>query len=116
MELADKAFSALPIGPSVKVVDVAKFTGAEVSIGMTRLHLAHMVIAVQGASWTSPDYFPLLIAQAVVGSWNRGLAGSGLNLAGKLAQVVSQNDLAQSFMSFNTAYSDTGSIWNLSRQ
>ena len=108
VELADKAFSALPIGPSVKVVDVAKFTGAEVRHRDDTTPLAHMVIAVQGASWTSPDYFPLLIAQAVVGSWNRGLAGSGLNLAGKLAQVVSQNDLAQSFMSFNTAYSDTG--------
>ena len=108
VELADKAFSALPIGPSVKVIDAAKFTGAEVRHRDDTTPLAHMVIAVQGASWTSPDYFPLLIAQAVVGSWNRGLAGSGLNLAGKLAQVVSQNDLAQSFMSFNTAYSDTG--------
>ena len=106
--LAEKAFSALPIGPTVKTIDVAKFTGAKVRHRDDTTPLAHMLIAVQGASWTSPDYFPLLIAQAVVGSWNRGLAGSGLNLAGKLAQVVSQNDLAQSFMSFNTAYSDTG--------
>lgn len=107
-KLAEDAFAKLPTTPSVKPVDVAEFTGAEVRHRDDTMPLAHMAIAVQGASWTSPDYFPLLVAQAIVGSWNRGLAGAGTMLSSKLAQVVSQNDLAQSFMSFNTSYSDTG--------
>jgi processing peptidase subunit beta len=68
---------------------------------------AHLAIAVQGACWTSPDYFALLVAQTIVGSWNRGLAGAA-NAGSRLARVVAENGLATSFMSFNTAYSDTG--------
>ena len=85
----------------------AIYTGAEVRMQDDSLPAAHMAIAVQGASWTSPDYLTLLVAQAILGSWNRSLASGG-NGASRLAQVVAQNGLAQSFMSFTTAYADTG--------
>lgn len=107
VRLAEAAFSGLPKGPKIWLPTPAKYTGAEVRMTDESMEHAHMAIAVQGASWTSNDYFPLLVAQAIVGSWNRGLAG-GANLASKLAQVVAQNGLAQSFLSFNTSYNDTG--------
>lgn len=107
VRMAEGAFAALPTKPSMWTPEPALYTGAEVRMQDDTMSHAHMVVAVQGASWTSPAYFPLLVAQAVVGSWNRGLAG-GANVSSKLAQVVAQNGLAQSFMSFNTAYSDTG--------
>lgn len=107
VKLAEGAFSGLPRGPSLFTPIPGIYTGAEVRMTDDSMEHAHMAIAVQGASWTSKDYFPLLVAQAIVGSWNRGLAG-GANMASKLAQVVAQNGLAQSFMSFNTSYNDTG--------
>lgn len=107
VKLADKAFASLPTSPSIWKPEAAAYTGSEVRMRDDTMSHAHMVIAVQGTSWTSSDYFPLLVAQAIMGSWNRGLAG-GHNLGSKLAQVVSKNDLAQSFMSFNTSYMDTG--------
>jgi processing peptidase subunit beta len=105
--LAEAAFSGLARGPAIFKPTAALYTGSEVRMTDGGMSHAHMAIAVQGASWTSPDYFPLLVAQAIVGSWNRGLAG-GANLASRLAQSVAQNDLAQSYLSFNTSYNDTG--------
>ena len=108
VESAGKSFDKLTSGIGTGNVAVPLFTGAEVRHHDGTNPLAHVAIAVEGASWTSPDYFPLLIASSVIGAWNKGLAGGGLNLSGKLAQIVSQNDLAQSFMSFLSPYSDTG--------
>lgn len=107
VKLAEQHFGQLPSKASLAKPEPAVFTGSEIRIPDTTMDNAHMVIAVQGASWTSPDYFPLLVAQSIVGSWDRSLAG-GANLSSKLAQVVQQHQLAQSFMSFNTSYSDTG--------
>ncbi len=107
VRLAETAFSGLPKGPSIWKPSPAKYTGAEVRMTDESMPHAHMAIAVEGASWESQDYIPLLVAQAIVGSWNRGLAG-GANTASRLAQVVAQNGLAQSFLSFNTSYMDTG--------
>lgn len=107
VRLAERAFAGLPAGPAVWRPEPAVYTGSEVRMRDDTMGHAHMVVAVQGAAWTSPDYFPLLVAQAIVGSWNRGLAG-GHNLGSRLAQTVAQHDLAQSFTSFNTSYSDTG--------
>lgn len=106
--LAEQAFSRLPRESSLgAAVDEARYTGSEVRVRDDSMPHAHMAVAVQGAPWTSPDFYPLLVAQAVVGSWNRGLAG-GSHLASPLAQAVAKHDLALSYMSFNTSYSDTG--------
>lgn len=107
VRLAEQHFGSLPSKLSAVRSEPAVFTGAEIRIPDTSMTNAHMVIAVQGASWTSPDYFALLVAQSIVGSWDRGMAG-GANMSSRLAQIVQQNSLAQSFMSFNTSYSDTG--------
>lgn len=107
VRLAERAFAGLPSSAGIWRPEPAIYQGSEVRMRDDTMSHAHMVIGVQGASWTSSDYFPLLVAQAIVGSWNRGLAG-GQNLGSRLAQVVAKNDLAQSFMSFNTSYSDTG--------
>jgi processing peptidase subunit beta len=34
---------------------------------------AHMAVAVEGVGWTHPDHMPLLIAQTIIGSWDRQL-------------------------------------------
>ncbi|ORX55783.1 hypothetical protein DM01DRAFT_1026643 [Hesseltinella vesiculosa] len=73
--------------------------------------LAHIAVAVEGASWTSPDYFPLLVMQSIIGSWDRSLGATGHNVEG-LSSVMHHHQLANSFMSFNTSYKDTG-LWGI---
>ncbi|KAI8837591.1 Metalloenzyme, LuxS/M16 peptidase-like protein [Chytridium lagenaria] len=68
---------------------------------------AHVAFAVEGAGWTSPDFWPLLLANSIVGSWATShIAAKHSSL--KLAQKVSEWHLADSFKSFNIPYSDTG--------
>lgn len=117
VKLAEQAFASLPgnnNGSSTAAAatsqwkpETAVYQGNELRMRDDTMTAAHMAIAVQGASWTSPDYFPLLVAQAIVGSWNRGMAG-GPHLGSRLAQVVADNELAISFLSFTTSYHDTG--------
>jgi processing peptidase subunit beta len=107
-EAVEKAFQNVPRQSTLALAhDQALYTGAELRIPDDTMPHAHMAIAVQGTPWTSPDYWPLLVAQAIVGSWNRGLAGAH-HMASPLAQAVSKDDLALSYQSFNTSYSDIG--------
>ncbi len=60
------------------------------------------------SSWSSDDYFTALVTQAIVGNYDKALGNAphqGSKLSGFRAH---QNDLANSFMSFSTSYSDTG--------
>lgn len=119
VQLAKKYFSDLPT--STKAVepgsgsrnahDVPNFVGSEVRIRDDTLPAAHIAIAVEGVSWASPDYYTALVAQAVIGNWDRAL-GNAANQGSKLSAIVSQNHLANSFMSFSTSYSDTG-LWGI---
>jgi processing peptidase subunit beta len=34
---------------------------------------AHIAVAVEGVGWSHPDFIPLLVAQTIVGSWDRSL-------------------------------------------
>ena len=72
-----------------------------------RLATAHVALAFQGAGWTSEYTFPLMVMQSILGSWDR-TSGSGRNIASKFGQEVAEHELAHSFMTFNTAYKDTG--------
>lgn len=71
--------------------------------------VAHVAVAVEGCSWQDPDSLALLLASTLVGSWDRS-HGGGVNLANQLAQHTAQLNLAHSFQSFNTSYTDTG-LW-----
>lgn len=108
VKLAEKAFGSMePATGSSRKTDVAQFTGMDVRIRYDDHPTAHVALAVEGASWTSPDYWPLLVAQAVTGSWDRSL-GAASHVSSQLAQNLQKWNLANSFMSFNTSYSDTG--------
>lgn len=106
--------SAKPVAPgrgSIADGEVSNFVGSEVRIRDDTIPTAHVAIAVEGVSWDSPDYYPALVAQAVIGSWDR--VSSTANTQGsKLSQIVAKNHLASSFMSFSTSYNDTG-LWGI---
>lgn len=103
-----------PIAPgagSRSAFDVPNFVGSEVRLRDDTVPTAHIAIAVEGVSWSSPDYYTALVAQAVIGNWDRALGNATLQ-GSKLTSIVSQNQLANSFLSFSTSYSDTG-LWGI---
>lgn len=117
VELAKKHFgnltsspNPLPLGnrPSA---ERTRFTGSEVRIRDDSSPTCNLAIAVEGVSWSSPDYFPMLVMQSIFGNWDRSLGASPL-LSSRLSHIISENNLANSYMSFSTSYSDTG-LWGI---
>ncbi|KAK8192436.1 Metalloenzyme, LuxS/M16 peptidase-like protein [Phyllosticta paracitricarpa] len=101
VELAEKHFANLPPRLPLRTVRIRDDT----------MPTAHIAIAAEGVSWKDPDYFTALVAQAIVGNWDRAM-GSSPYLGSKLSTFVHNNNLANSFMSFSTSYSDTG-LWGI---
>ncbi|KAH7532711.1 probable mitochondrial-processing peptidase subunit beta, mitochondrial isoform X1 [Ziziphus jujuba] len=104
-------FTKLSADPTTASQLVAKepaiFTGSEVRIIDDDIPLAQFAVAFSGASWTDPDSIPLMVMQAMLGSWNKS-AGGGKHMGSELAQRVGINEIAESMMAFNTNYKDTG--------
>jgi processing peptidase subunit beta len=116
VSLAEKHFSSLPVSPNPIPLGRLShpktgFTGSEVRVRNDELPTAHVAIAVEGVGWSSPDYFPMLVMQSIFGNWDRSLGSSSL-LSSRLSHIISSNNLANSFMSFSTSYSDTG-LWGI---
>ena len=116
VKLAEQHFGNLPVsqnriqlgqgsGPKTQ------FVGSEVRIRDDTSSTANIALAVEGVSWKSPDYFPMLVLQSIMGNWDRSLGSSPL-LSSRLSHVISSNNLANSFMHFSTSYSDTG-LWGV---
>lgn len=115
VNLAEKNFGSLPTAPpntAAKALAEAQkrkpeFVGSEVRIRDDTIPTANIAIAVEGVSWKSDDYFTALVTQAIVGNWDKAL-GAAPHMGSKLSGFVHHNELANSFMSFSTSYSDTG--------
>lgn len=115
VQLAEKYFAQVPTQPhtsTAAAIAAAQkqkpdFVGSEVRIRDDTMPTANIAIAVEGVSWKDDDYFTALVAQAIVGNWDRAM-GNSPYLGSKLSTFVHENKLANSFMSFSTSYSDTG--------
>jgi len=110
VKLAEENFSGLKTTyTEEEKLKPCRFTGSEVRVRDDDMPLAHIAMAVEGCGWASPDYFTLMVANMIFGSWDRSLGGAK-NVAGPLAADVHKHNLAHSYMSFNTCYTDTG-LW-----
>ena len=116
VKLAEKNFSTLPT--SANPIPLGRlahpktsFVGSEVRIRDDEMESVNIALAVEGVSWSSPDYFPMMVMQSIFGNWDRSLGASPL-LSSRLSHTISANNLANSFMSFSTSYSDTG-LWGI---
>lgn len=115
VELAEKYFAKLPTEPptstSSAIAAAQKrtpdFVGSEVRIRDDTINTANIAIAVEGVSWKDDQYFTALVTQAIVGNWDKAM-GNSSHLGSKLSSFVNKHNLANSFMSFSTSYSDTG--------
>ncbi|KAL4909668.1 hypothetical protein BDW74DRAFT_165099 [Aspergillus multicolor] len=119
VKLAEQHFGSLPSKPPTSALAALTaeqkrqpdFIGSEVRVRDDTLPTAHIALAVEGVSWKDDDYFTALVAQAIVGNWDRAM-GNSPYLGSKLSSFVERNNLANSFMSFSTSYSDTG-LWGI---
>jgi processing peptidase subunit beta len=112
VEMADKYFAKLPgqspeTGAYLLSKKKSDFIGSDVRIRDDTIPTANIAIAVEGVSWNDDDYFTALVTQAIVGNYDKAL-GNAPHQGSKLSGFVHKNDLATSFMSFSTSYSDTG--------
>jgi len=88
-----------------------RFTGSDVRVRDDGMPLAHVAIAVEGCGWMNPDNIPLMVANTLIGSWDRSMGG-GANNSSLLAKYCHEREFAHSFSSFNTCYKDTG-LWGI---
>merc|ERR1712013_5063 len=112
VQLADHNFSALKPTTKEGEYHPCPFTGSEVRMQEDQMPFAHVCMAVQGVSWTNPDYFGLMLASMICGQWNNTMGGAGRMSAGGLMNEVSSRGLAHNYMTFNTCYTDTG-LWGV---
>uniref|UniRef100_A0A8I6GCU4 Mitochondrial-processing peptidase subunit beta n=1 Tax=Rattus norvegicus TaxID=10116 RepID=A0A8I6GCU4_RAT len=95
----------------VPALPPCKFTGSEIRVRDDKMPLAHLAVAIEAVGWTHPDTICLMVANTLIGNWDRSFGG-GMNLSSKLAQLTCHGNLCHSFQSFNTSYTDTG-LWGL---
>ncbi|ORY77027.1 mitochondrial-processing peptidase subunit beta [Protomyces lactucae-debilis] len=116
VKLAEQHFGKIPSSGTSHAIgsprgEKPQFIGSEVRLRDDTMQTANIAIAVEGCAWNDPDYWPMLVCQAIIGNYDRAL-GSAPHLGSKLSTIVHANKLANSFMSFSTSYSDTG-LWGI---
>ncbi|OQR75162.1 processing peptidase beta subunit-like [Tropilaelaps mercedesae] len=115
VKIAEQTFgkvSASPENFNTRLVP-CRYTGSDVRVRDDDMPFAHVAIAIEGAGWTNPDNIPLMVANTMIGSWDRS-HGGGANASSKLASLAATAPFRSlhSFQSFNTCYKDTG-LWGL---
>ncbi|PNF21225.1 Mitochondrial-processing peptidase subunit beta [Cryptotermes secundus] len=95
----------------IPILQPCRFTGSEIRVRDDSMPLAHIAIAVEACGWPDSDNIPLMVANTIIGAWDRS-QGGGTNNASRLATAATESNLAHSFQSFNTCYTDTG-LWGI---
>ncbi|CUM63064.1 uncharacterized protein PRCAT00000629001 [Priceomyces carsonii] len=88
------------------------FYGDEIRIQDDSLPNTHVALAVEGVSWSAPDFFTASVANGIIGTWDRSI-GIGSNSPSPLAVTAAiggrnQTPIANSYMAYTTSYADTG--------
>lgn len=47
----------------------------QIRIRDDKMPLAHLAIAVEAAGWSDPDTIPLMVANTLIGNWDRSFGG-----------------------------------------
>ncbi|KAI5966276.1 MAS1 [Candida pseudojiufengensis] len=92
--------------------DLPIFYGEEIRVQDDALPTTHVALAVEGVSWSAPDFFVASVANGIIGSWDRSI-GIGSNSPSPLAVTAAtggpgNTPIANSYMAYTTSYADTG--------
>ncbi|KAN0118512.1 hypothetical protein V8E52_005242 [Russula decolorans] len=68
--MAEKAFGTLPVSPKPNLLGPKAhpkqdFIGSEVRVRDDNIPTTPIAVAVEGVSWSSPDYYPMLVMQSI---------------------------------------------------
>ncbi|SGZ46417.1 CIC11C00000002626 [Sungouiella intermedia] len=92
--------------------DMPIFYGSERRIQDDSLPITHVAMAVEGVSWSAPDFFTSSVANGIIGSWDRSI-GIGSDSPSPLTVTAAMGGpgnqpIANSYMAYTTSYADTG--------
>ena len=73
-----------------------RYTSSDVRVRDDDMPFAHIAFAVEGCGWTNPDNIPLMIANTMIGSWDRSMGG-GANNSSRLAEYCAGSNYCSSF-------------------
>jgi len=45
--------------------------GSEIRVRDDSMPLAHIAVAVESCGWANPDSIPLMVANTIIGAWDR---------------------------------------------
>lgn len=112
-DLGKKYFSGVDTKYPTTIPDIkhCRFTGGEIRDRDDSLPWTYVALAVEAVGWDHPDNIPLMVANMLIGQWDR-THGAGVNAPSRLVQRVGWSQGCQSFQAFNTCYRDTG-LWGL---
>lgn len=109
VELGKKYFGDLKTVSKDFQMDRGRFSESFEVLKDERMGMVYGALAVEGCSWTHPDNLPLMVANTIIGQWDRS-HGTGINTPSKLAEFLGLSANVQSFQAFNTCYKDTGLV------
>lgn len=121
IRIALENFGHVPISENPKPLGTPRtslpiFKSGEIKIQDNSLPNTYMAITIEGCSWSSPDYFTALVAQAIVGNWDRATNATNTTPLSKAVLKGNKDNnelpLCNSYMSFSTSYSDIG-LWGM---
>nr|CAB3264970.1 mitochondrial-processing peptidase subunit beta-like [Phallusia mammillata] len=87
------------------------FTGSDIRHRNDNMPYVHVAMAVEGVGWQHPDTMVLMIANQIIGTWDRSSV-NGSHFPNPLVRRMANEGLCVSFQSFNTLYMDTG-LWGI---
>lgn len=92
--------------------DLPIFYGDEKRVQDDSMPTTHVALAVEGVSWSAPDFFTASVANGIIGTWDRSI-GIGSNSPSPLAVTAAtggpgNTPIANSYMAYTTSYADTG--------
>jgi len=83
-----------------------RYCGTDLQIKDNSMPFAHVAIAVEGCGWTNPENIPLMIANTIIGSYDRSM--NIMPQSKSFAENVLRYNMVNSYQAFNTCYKDTG--------
>jgi len=104
-DLAEANLTSLYAGGGAGPNPANRFSGSSLRDRCDDLPFAHVALAIEGCGWTHPDFWVMKVAQSILGSWNRGLAGAysqGDALSNRMYGAG-----AESYNCFNVTYTET---------
>lgn len=60
-----------PVGPTKK----PRLLLLQIRVRDDKMPLAHIAIAVEAVGWSHPDTIPLMVANTLIGNWDRSFGG-----------------------------------------